>query len=182
MIFIETKLTGAFIIKPFISADQRGFFAQTFSRKEFEAHGINGDVVQCGLSYNKKRGTFRGLHFQSPPFEQDKLVTCVRGALVDYMVDLRENSPTFKQWISIELTEENRYFAYIPKGFAHGFLTLQDDTVISYQMSQFYHPESARGFRYDDPAFNIRLPFEVTTISKTDRQFSNLFVFSSLIL
>jgi dTDP-4-dehydrorhamnose 3,5-epimerase len=116
------------------------------------------------------------MHFQLPPFEEEKIVTCVRGALIDYIVDLREDSPTFKQWISVELTAENRLSLYIPKSLAHGFFTLVDDTVIHYQMSEFYQPASARGFRYDDPTFNIRLPFNITTISQRDREFSNLLV------
>ena len=176
MIFIETKLNGAFLIKPFVNEDERGFFSRTFCKKEFETHGLNGNVVQCNLSYNSRRGTFRGMHFQVSPFEEDKTVACIQGSVLDYIVDLRESSPTFREWISVELTGQNGYSLYVPKGFAHGFLTLEDDTLIHYRMSQYYHPEAARGFRYDDPAFNISLPFEITTISERDREFSDVCV------
>src|SRR5687767_6701485 len=120
MIFTETKLKGAFIIKPKKNEDERGFFARTFCQKEFEDHGLNGYIAQCNISYNKKKGTFRGMHFQVPPFEEDKIVSCLQGSFMDYIVDLRADSPTFKQWISVELTAENRYSLYVPKSLAHG--------------------------------------------------------------
>jgi dTDP-4-dehydrorhamnose 3,5-epimerase len=176
MIFTETRLKGAFIIKPKKNEDERGFFARTFCRKEYEAHGLNGNVVQCNISYNKKRGTFRGMHFQVAPFEEDKIVSCLQGAFMDYIVDLREASPTYRQWICVELKAENRYSLYVPKSFAHGFFTLVDDTVVHYQMSEFYQPDHARGFRFDDPAINIRLPFGIAAVAPRDREFSDLFV------
>lgn len=176
MIFTETKLKGAFVIRPEKNEDHRGFFARTFCRNEFEAHGLNPSVVQCSVSYNKWKGTFRGMHFQLPPYEEDKVVFCVRGAFMDYIVDLRPDSPTFKKWVSVELTAESGCSLYIPRSFAHGYLTLVNDTVIHYQMSQYYQPEYARGFRHDDPAFNIRLPFAATTISARDKAFKDLLI------
>jgi dTDP-4-dehydrorhamnose 3,5-epimerase len=176
MIFTETKLKGAFIIQPEKMKDDRGFFARTFCQREFKMHGLNTDVVQCSVSYNNKKGTFRGMHFQVSPFEEDKVVSCVQGALLDYIVDMRESSPTFRQWIAVELSADNAYSLYIPKSFAHGFFTLKDHTLVHYQMSEFYQPDHAKGFRYDDPAFDITLPFAITTMAERDRTFSDLFV------
>lgn len=174
MLFLETRLRGAYIIVPERNEDQRGYFARTFCRNEFAAYGLNPEIAQCSISYNKKKGTFRGMHFQRPPFEEDKVVTCLRGSFVDYIADLRPLSPTYREWIAVELNPNNRYSLYIPKSFAHGFFTLSDDTMIQYQMSEFYHPEYSCGFRYDDPAFNIELPFAVTSISPRDKTFANL--------
>jgi dTDP-4-dehydrorhamnose 3,5-epimerase len=174
MTFSETILKGAFVITPTINEDHRGFFARTFCREELEALGLNGHVEQCNLSYNKRRGTFRGMHFQASPFEEEKIVTCMRGACLDYIVDLRESSPTFRQWVSVELTEDNRCSLYVPKFFAHGFFTLIDDTVLHYQMSESYRPDHARGLRFNDPSVDIQLPFDITTISEKDRQFPDL--------
>lgn len=179
MTFHETKLRGAFIIKPQKKEDERGFFARTFCKKEFLEHGLNATIVQCDLSYNKKKGTFRGMHFQAPPFEEDKIVNCVQGALMDYIVDLRVESPTFKEWINVELSAENGHMLYIPKSFAHGFYTLRDHTMVSYQMTQYYHPEHALGFRFDDPAFDIHLPAEVATLSEKDRSYPDLYLLPS---
>ena len=176
MLFLETRLRGAYIIVPERNEDQRGYFARTFCRNEFAAYGLNPEIAQCSISYNKKKGTFRGMHFQRPPFEEDKVVTCLRGSFVDYIADLRPLSPTYREWIAVELNSNNRYSLYIPKSFAHGFFTLADDTMIQYQMSEFYHPEYSCGFRYDDPAFNIELPFAATSISPRDKTFANLFV------
>lgn len=175
MTFTETKLKGAFIIKREENEDERGFFARTFCRKEFEAHGLSTSVAQCNISFNKKKGTFRGMHFQIHPYEEEKIVSCVQGALLDYIVDLREDSATFKQWVAIELSAENGCAMYIPKSFAHGFLTLRDETMVHYQMSEFYEPACARGFRVDDPAFNIQLPFPIGTVAERDMKFSNVF-------
>ncbi len=171
MIFQETKLKGAFVISPEKLEDERGFFARSFCVKEFAEHGLHPFIVQCNISYNKKKGTFRGMHFQAPPFEEDKIISCTHGAIMDYIVDLRIGSSTFKQWIAVELSAENRTMLYVPKMFAHGFVTLTPHAQVLYQMTQFYYPESARGFRWDDPAFNIHLPIPVEAIADKDKNF-----------
>ena len=171
MIFKETKLKGAFIIEPERIEDERGFFARTFCRKEFEVNGLNPNLVQCSLSFNKKKGTLRGMHYQTAPHEETKLVRCTRGAIYDVMLDLRPNSPTFKQWVSVELTGENRRMLYIPEGVAHGFQTLQEETEVLYQMSEFFHPECARGVRWDDRKFGIEWPSGERIISERDRAY-----------
>ncbi len=171
MIFNETKLKGAFIIELEKRDDERGFFARSFCTREFETHAINPRVVQCNVSFNKKRGTLRGLHFQKDPYEETKLVRCTLGAICDVIVDLRSSSETFKQWVSVELTAHNGKMLYVPEGFAHGFQTLEDNTEIFYQMSEFYNPESASGVRWNDPAFGIQWPEDERAISEKDRQF-----------
>lgn len=176
MIFVETKLSGAYIIKPERHEDERGYFARTFCKKEFDEHGLNPDVVQCSISYNQKKGTFRGMHFQAPPFQEEKLVSCVQGAILDYIVDLRPDSPTFKEYVKVELSAENGFSLYVPKSFAHGFLTLEEDSLVLYQMSEYHHAESSYGFRWDDPAFDISLPFQVTTQAERDRNYPDLYV------
>jgi dTDP-4-dehydrorhamnose 3,5-epimerase len=158
MIFCETKLAGAFIIEVQRLEDDRGFFSRAFCRNEFSKRGLNPDVAQCNISFNRDAGTLRGMHYQAAPHAEEKLVRCTRGGLYDVIVDLRRESPTFKQWIAVELTEENVQMLYIPKGFAHGFQTLMNNTEIFYQMSEFYHAESARGVRWNDPAFGIQWP------------------------
>ncbi|MEP7288551.1 MAG: dTDP-4-dehydrorhamnose 3,5-epimerase [Chloroflexota bacterium] len=168
MIFIETKLPGAFIVELEKRSDERGFFARTWCQDEFEAHGLNTRLVQCNLSFNAFKGTLRGMHYQAAPFAEAKLARCTRGALYDVIVDLRPESPTYKQWIATELTANNYRALYIPEGMAHGFVTLQDDTEIFYQMSEFYHPECAESVRWDDPAFGIDWPYEVQVISAKD--------------
>lgn len=168
MRFTETALKGAFIIEPDRIEDERGFFARTFCRQEFEKHGLNPNLVQCSVSFNTKKGTVRGMHYQTKPHEEARLVRCTRGAMYDVILDLRGDSPTFKQWISVELTAENRTMVYIPEGFAHGFQTLEDNTEVFYQMSEFYHPECARGARWDDPVFGIVWPIDKKTVSRKD--------------
>lgn len=169
MVFVETKLKGVFIIEPERREDERGFFARTFCQREFEAHGVDARVAQCSVSFNKRKGTLRGLHYQIAPHAESKLVRCTRGAIYDVAVDLRLDSPTFKQWAAVELSADNRKALYIPAGCAHGFQTLVDDTEVYYQISEVYHPESARGVRWDDPAFGIKWPItENTTISEKD--------------
>jgi dTDP-4-dehydrorhamnose 3,5-epimerase len=158
MIFRVTKLPGAFVIEVQRLGDDRGFFGRSFCRQEFDAQGLNPDVVQCNVSFNRDAGTLRGMHYQAVPHAEDKLVRCTRGGLYDVIVDLRKESPTYKQWVAVKLTEDNSRMLYIPKGFAHGFLTLTDNTEIFYQMSEFYHPESACGVRWNDPAFKIHWP------------------------
>jgi len=171
MIFTETRLKGVFIVEMEKLEDERGFFARTFCQKEFKAHGLTPKVVQCNISFNKRRGTLRGMHYQVAPHEEAKLVRCTRGAIYDVVIDLNPQSPTFKQWIGAELTEENRRLFYVPRGFAHGFQTLEDSTEVFYQMSEFYHPECVRGVRWNDPAFGIDWPHCERIISARDQQY-----------
>jgi dTDP-4-dehydrorhamnose 3,5-epimerase len=173
MIFTETKLKGAFIIEPERLEDERGFFARTFCRKEFEVYGLNPNLLQCSISYNRLKGTLRGMHYQIPPHEEAKLIRCTMGAIYDVMLDLRPNSPTYRQWVSAELTGENRLTLYVPEGIAHGFQTLQDQTEVLYQMSEFYNAESARGVRWDDPFFAIQWPGKPLVISRKDESYRN---------
>jgi len=158
MIFRETELPGAFVIEPERIADERGFFARTWCRDEFAAHGLSTDLIQCNVSYNARRGTLRGMHYQVAPHAEVKLVRCTRGAIFDAIVDLRPDSPTFRRWVGVDLSPEDGRMLYIPEGFAHGFQTLRDETEVAYQMSHFHHPESARGLRWDDPAVGIAWP------------------------
>jgi dTDP-4-dehydrorhamnose 3,5-epimerase len=167
--FVPTALTGAYMVDPEPRNDDRGFFARTWCQKEFEEHGLNPRLVQCSISFNIKKGTWRGMHYQAAPDEEAKLVRCTAGAICDVIVDLRPDSPTFRQHLTVMLSAKNRKMLYIPERFAHGFVTLEDDTEIFYQMSEFYSPESARGFRWNDPFFDIRLPLEVTVISERDQ-------------
>ena len=168
MIFHETPLAGAWVIEAERHEDDRGFFARTFCRREFEARGLVAPTAQCNLSYNAVQGTLRGLHFQAAPHEEDKLVRCTRGAIFDAIVDLRPASETYRQSFTVALTADNHHQLYVPKGFAHGFQTLEDDTEVFYQMSAFYAPGHGRGYRYDDPAFDIPWPLPVTKISEKD--------------
>ncbi|MBN1452605.1 MAG: dTDP-4-dehydrorhamnose 3,5-epimerase [Anaerolineales bacterium] len=168
MIFTETKLKGAFIIEPQRHEDERGFFARTFCQDEFIAHDLNYRIVQCNISFNTRKGTLRGMHFQAAPYEEDKLVRCTRGAIYDVIIDLRSESPTFRQWQATELTASSRKMIYVPKGFAHGFLTLTSKVEVFYQMSEFNHSEIAKGVRWDDPAFGITWPMKPITISPRD--------------
>lgn len=171
MIFTETKLSGAFVIELEPHADQRGFFARTFCRKEFEAHGINAQVEQCNISFNKRKGTLRGMHFQVAPFAEAKLVRCTSGSIYDVIIDLRPSSSTFKQYFAVELSAENRTMLFIPEGFAHGFQTLQDDTEVFYQMAQSFSAEHARGVRWNDPAFGIKWPKDERIIIERDKNY-----------
>ena len=173
MKFIETKLKGTYIIELEPMEDERGFFARSFCQKEFEEHGLNLRIVQCNISFNKKKGTLRGMHYQIAPYEEAKLVSCIRGAIYDVIIDMRPDSPTYCQWFAVELTEENYKMLYIPKGFAHGFQTLEDNTVVFYQMSEFYHAECARGVRWDDPAFGIEWPVKKLVISPRDQSYKS---------
>ena len=172
MIFHETRLSGVFEIHLEPKADERGFFARSWCQKEFESHGLTSKVVQCSVSFNARKGTLRGLHYQAAPYAEAKIVRCTRGAIYDVVVDLRPQSPTFKNWIAAVLTAETTML-YVPEGCAHGFLTLEDDTEVVYQMSEFYNAESARGVRWDDPAFQIVWPAEVNVISERDRTYPN---------
>ena len=169
MIFNETKLKGAFILDLEKRGDERGFFARVFCRNEFEAHGLNPFVAQANTSLSRVKGTLRGMHFQRAPHQEAKLVRCTRGALLDVIIDLRPDSPTFKQWVGVELTSENNRMLYVPEGFAHGFQTLVDDTEVTYLVSEFYAPDSEGGVRYNDPVFGIDWPLEPTVLSDKDR-------------
>jgi len=169
MIFTKTKLGGAYILEPELVEDGRGFFARTWSAEEAAGYGLNPKVVQCNTSFNKRRGTLRGMHYQLPPDEEAKLVRCTSGAVYDVIVDLRRGSATWGQWIGVELTSLNRRMIYIPEGFAHGFQTLEDNTEVFYQMSAYYRAQSARGVRWDDPVFGIEWPMEVSVMSERDR-------------
>lgn len=172
MIFTPTSLAGAYLITPDFIEDERGFFARTFCRREFEDHGLNPDIVQCNLSFNKTKGTLRGMHYQAAPHAEVKLVRCTAGAIYDVIIDLRPESPTFKQWFGAELSAENHKSLYIPEGFAHGYQTSTDNTEVIYHHSAFYNPDSARGLRFDDPALGIIWPLPVDMVSPKDQSHS----------
>jgi dTDP-4-dehydrorhamnose 3,5-epimerase len=174
MIFKETELSGLFVIEPELIEDERGFFARSWTPEEFEERGLNPRLAQCNISFNKLRGTLRGLHFQAKPHEEAKLVRCTRGAMFDVAVDLRPHSPTRLAWAAVELTADNHRMLYIPEGFAHGYQTLEDATEIFYQVSEYYHSESARGLRWDDLRLGIEWPLPVTRMSPRDRGFELL--------
>jgi dTDP-4-dehydrorhamnose 3,5-epimerase len=171
MIFTETILKGAYVIQPERREDDRGFFARVWCRKEFEAHGLATALVQSSVSFNASMGTLRGMHFQVAPHEEAKLVRCTMGAIFDVMVDLRKDSATYLRHFGEVLSAENRNMFYIPEGFAHGFITLEDRTEVFYQMSAYYNAESARGVRWNDPSLGIRWPAEVRVISERDRNY-----------
>jgi dTDP-4-dehydrorhamnose 3,5-epimerase len=171
MEFRQTSLAGAYVIELEKHSDERGFFARAWCEREFREHGLATRIAQCSISSNKGKGTLRGMHFQIPPFAETKLVRCTKGALFDVIVDLRPESSTFRQWFGLELASDRGTMLYIPNGFAHGFQTLENDTEILYQMSEFYSPDHACGFCWNDPAFNIRWPLSVKTISERDLTF-----------
>ncbi len=171
MIFQETGLEGAFLIRLEKREDERGFFARSWCQRECEAHGLNPRVVQCNISFNAKKGTLRGLHYQSFPHQEAKLVRCTAGAIYDVIVDLRPASPGFKKHTAVTLTAGNHDMLYIPEGFAHGFLTLEDNTEVFYQMSEFYVPESSEGVRWNDPTFGIEWPSPPSLISQRDQSY-----------
>lgn len=173
MIFIETELKGAHIIELERREDNRGFFARTWCQQEFAAHGLVARIVQVNLSYNHTRGTLRGMHFQTAPYAETKLVRAVRGAIYDVIIDLRPDSPTYKRWIGVELTADNHRALYVPEGFAHGFQTLEEHTDVLYEMSAFYTPLAASGLRYNDPAFDITWPLPVSIISERDTSWAD---------
>ncbi|MGI0086675.1 MAG: dTDP-4-dehydrorhamnose 3,5-epimerase [Nitrosotalea sp.] len=168
MIFTKTKFDGVFIIEPEKSEDERGFFARVWDQEVFEEKKLNPKVVQCNISFNKKRGTIRGMHYQTSPYEEAKLVRCTKGSAFDVMIDLRPKSKSFKNWLSVEISSESYKMIYVPEGFALGFQTLEDDTELHYQMSQKYMPEYARGIRWDEEIFKISWPLKPTVISKKD--------------
>jgi dTDP-4-dehydrorhamnose 3,5-epimerase len=169
MRFTETKMKGTYIIELERREDNRGFFARSWCQNEFQAHGLHPSVVQINVGYTVKRAGLRGLHYQVAPHEEAKTVRCTRGAVFDVAVDLRADSLTYKQWVGVELTLDNRRMLYIPEGCAHGYQTLADDTEIEYLTTAFYAPESARGARFDDPVFRISWPLPVGIVSDADR-------------
>lgn len=171
MLFAKTKLPGAFVIDLELREDERGFLARSWCQREFEERGLNPRLVQCNVSFNKKRGTLRGMHYQAKPYEEAKLIRCTKGAVYDVIIDLRPDSPTYLRWEALELNEHTHRMLYIPEGCAHGFQTLEDSTEVFYQMSEIYQPESARGVRWDDPAFGIPWPEGPRIISVRDQSF-----------
>lgn len=168
MIFTETELPGAFLVDLERREDDRGFFARAWCEDEFRDHGLSTRVAQCNVSFNHKRGTLRGMHYQEPPHGEVKLVRCTSGAIFDVIIDLRPDSPTYTRWIGVELTGANGQMLYVPEGFAHGYQTLADDTETFYQVSEFYAPRAERGVRWNDAAFAIEWPLEVTIVSEKD--------------
>lgn len=169
MIFKEISLKGAYVIELEKLQDERGFFARAWCQREFENHGLTARIAQANISYNAKRGTLRGMHYQAAPHEEMKLVRCTKGAIFDVIVDLRKDSPTYLQWIGVELAADSHRMLYVPENFAHGFQTLEDDTEVTYQVSQFYTPASERGIRWNDPAIGIEWPQAPTIMSEKDR-------------
>lgn len=169
MRFTETCLKGAYIIEIEPMEDERGFFARSWCQKEFAAQGLNPDFVQCNISFNKEKGTLRGMHYQVDPHAEAKLVRCTMGAIYDVIIDFRSESSTFRQWFGIELTAHNHKMIYIPEGFAHGFQTLEEDSELLYLHTEFYSAEHEGGIRYNDPMINISWPLEVTGISEKDQ-------------
>jgi dTDP-4-dehydrorhamnose 3,5-epimerase len=173
MIFTPTPLHEAYVIEPERLEDHRGFFARTSCMREFQAHGLDTPFVQCSISFNKSRGTVRGMHYNAWPNEEIKLVRCTMGSIYDVIVDLRPDSPTVREHFAVILSAENRRMLYVPKGFAHGFQTLEDNTEVFYQISEFYEPAYSRGFRWNDPAFEIRWPVQETIMHERDRTYED---------
>ena len=169
MSFMETPLEGVRLIDVETIPDERGFFARTWSLQEFRDQGLETRIIQCSASYNTRKGTLRGLHFQIAPHAETKIVRCTRGSVFDVAVDLRKSSPTYRNWWGVELSSENRRMLYIPENCAHGFLTLEDDTEVHYQISAVYQPEAARGVRWNDPAIGIVWPGEPAVMNDRDR-------------
>src|SRR6059036_2391276 len=171
MIFIETKLKGAFILDVDRREDNRGFFARVFCQREFAMHGLKPFIAQANVAFNKKKGTLRGMHFQFPPAAESKLVRCTRGGILDIIVDLRPESPTYLEHVAVELNEENQRALYVPERFAHGYQALRDDTDTSYQVGEFYTPEAEGGLMYNDPRLGLKWPMSVSVISEKDQRF-----------
>jgi dTDP-4-dehydrorhamnose 3,5-epimerase len=173
MKFEKKSIPGVFELHIEPIHDERGFFARARCRNEFEANGLDPNLLQCNISFNKQKGTLRGMHYQAVPYAETKLVRCTRGAIYDVALDLRPASPAFKKWVAVRLTAEDRNMLYVPKGCAHGFLTLEPDTEVFYQMSEVYNAESSRGVRWNDPAFGIAWPEKVQIISERDRTYAD---------
>jgi dTDP-4-dehydrorhamnose 3,5-epimerase len=174
VIFTETKLKGAFIIDLDRRVDERGFFARAFCQHEFRDHGLKPVIAQANIASNHKKGTLRGMHFQYPPMAETKLVRCTRGAILDIIVDLRPESRTYLQHVAVELNEENMTALYVPERFAHGYQALRDGTDTSYQVGEFYAPNTEGGLRYDDPKLGLEWPLPVSVISPKDQAFPPL--------
>jgi dTDP-4-dehydrorhamnose 3,5-epimerase len=172
VIFTPTRLAGAWIVAPEPQADQRGFFARTWCGREFEARGLETRVAQVSVSYTARRGTLRGMHYQAALYEEVKLVRCIRGSIYDVIIDLRPDSPTYCEHVAVVLSDWNRLALYVPKGFAHGFQTLADDSEVWYQISEFQSPDHARGVRWDDPAFSIDWPIVPPIILRRDNEYA----------
>jgi dTDP-4-dehydrorhamnose 3,5-epimerase len=171
MIFSATPLTGAYVVDVEQRADDRGFFARTWCQREFADMGLSHDVVQCNLSHTTRRGTLRGMHWQAAPYGEAKLVRCTRGSIWDVIIDLRPDSPTYTRHFGVELTSVSARALFVPEGFAHGFVTLEDETDVFYQMSQFYEPSAARGVRWNDPAFGIAWPISDPLLHPRDAHY-----------
>ena len=170
MFFIETRLSGSYIVSMEEIGDSRGSFSRAWCKREMECYGLDTDILQCNMSYNAKAGTLRGMHFQKEPFSETKYIRCMKGSFYDVIIDLREDSLTFGEWIGVELSEKNGKALYVPRGFAHGYLTLEDNTVAYYQVTEFYNKESEAGVRWDDKKFNIKWPLlNELIISEKDR-------------
>jgi dTDP-4-dehydrorhamnose 3,5-epimerase len=171
MLFEPLDIAGAFVVTPELIGDERGFFARSWDRRDFTDRGLNDAVAQCNISFNHSKGTLRGMHYQVPPHEESKLVRCTKGAIYDVVIDLRPDSSSFKSYAGATLSSENHQMMYVPEGCAHGFLTLEDDVEIAYQISEFYAAEAQRGVRWNDPAFGINWPERVAVINERDSSY-----------
>lgn len=169
MIFTETRLKGAYIVEVKKLEDDRGFFGRFWCQKEFEEAGLNGNIKQINTSFTRKKGTMRGMHYQVDPYQEAKFMHCTKGRIYDVIIDLRPDSPTFMEWVGHELSGDEYKMIYVPENFAHGFVTLEDNTEVIYPVTEFYTPGSERGIRYNDPAFNIEWPVEVGIVSDKDK-------------
>lgn len=173
MKFNKTHIKDVYIIDLDKHIDERGYFARAWCKNEFDEMGLKSNVVQCNLSFNHKKGTLRGMHYQIHPFEEVKMVRCIQGKILDVVIDLRKDSETYKQWIGVELSDENHRMLYVPEGFAHGYQTLEDYSMVYYQVTEFYQPGSEKGIRWNDPAFKIEWPLEITSMSDKDQNHSD---------
>lgn len=173
MEFQKTLLEGAFLVKVKRLEDERGYFGRVFCEDEFRYHGLEAEIVQANMSTNKLKGTLRGMHYQNEPYQETKFIRCVRGSLFDIIIDLRKNSSTYMQSFGVELSEDNAKALYVPKGFAHGFITLEDNTTALYMVSQRYHPDAESGIRWDDPLFKLDWPIEPICVSSKDQGWPN---------
>lgn len=174
MKFIKTPIEKVYLLEIEKIEDERGFFARSWCREEFEDMGLNGNLAQCSISFNKEKGTLRGMHYQAPPYEEAKIIRCTMGAIYDVIIDVRPSSPTFKKWYGVELSASNRNMLYAPEGVAHGYITLEDNSEIFYQISELYHPECAKGVRWDDPAFGVKWPAKPSVIADRDVNYKDL--------